>query len=218
MPGDDHGAVTASTGQGGLSTGRAVSALGAALMAGSLVTLSSGRLQRLDVRVGDVVRRTRSAGLDRAVAAATDLGSLYGVAGVSAALAAAGHRRRAADVATVGAAAWTIAQGAKTRVRRARPYEAEGVARLIHPPAGSSYPSGHAAVAAATMSAVAGAAPVRVRVVAGLLTVFVASSRVYVGVHYPSDVAGGVGIGLLLTAAWRVVRRWLGSRAATVRR
>jgi membrane-associated phospholipid phosphatase len=32
---------------------------------------------------------------------------------------------------------------------------------------------------------------------------------VYVGVHYPSDVVGGVGIGLLLVSGWRALRRIL---------
>jgi undecaprenyl-diphosphatase len=186
---------------------RSLGISGAALLVGSLALLADARLQRADVRVGDLVRRVRSDRIDRVIAAATDLGSLYGVVGVSAALAAAGHRRLAEDAGIVGTVAWTAAQGAKTRVPRDRPYEAEGVARLIRPPTGSSYPSGHAAVTAAMMSAVGASAPRRVRTATALLTVFVASSRVYVGVHYPSDVAGGVGIGLLLTAAWRTVRR-----------
>jgi membrane-associated phospholipid phosphatase len=47
-------------------------------------------------------------------------------------------------------------------------------------------------------------------VLAGMLIVFVAASRVYVGVHYPSDVLGGTGMGLLLARTWRAVRRLLG--------
>jgi membrane-associated phospholipid phosphatase len=45
------------------------------------------------------------------------------------------------------------------------------------------------------------------RVATGGLTTFVAASRVYVGVHYPSDVLGGVGVGLLLVSGWRALRR-----------
>jgi membrane-associated phospholipid phosphatase len=52
----------------------------------------------------------------------------------------------------------------------------------------------------------AGTRPV-LRATASSLAVFVAASRVYVGVHYPSDVVGGVGIGLLHAAGWRAVRR-----------
>lgn len=186
-----------------------VAMAGAALVGGSLALIGNARLQWADVRAGDLLRRARSAHGDRAIAAATDLGSLYGVVGVSVALALADHRALARDIAIVGAGAWIAAQGAKTRVRRARPYEADGVARLIGRPAGSSYPSGHAAVTAAMMTVVAAGAPRRVRVAAVALTAFVASSRVYVGVHYPSDVLGGIGIGAVLGAGWQLLRkRW----------
>jgi len=189
---------------------RSIAAMGACMVGGSLVLLSSARLRRADVRMGDLVRRSRSGPSDRLIAAATDLGSIYGVVGTAAALGAAGHRRLARDVMAIGSGAWLVAQGAKTRVRRERPYEAEGVARLIRPPTGSSYPSGHAAVTAAMMGVIAADGERVVRVLAGMLTVFVAASRVYVGVHYPSDVLGGIGMGLLLARTWRAVRRLLG--------
>lgn len=188
---------------------RSIAAMGATMLGGSLVLLSSARLRRADVRMGDLVRRSRSRPSDRVIAAATDLGSMYGVVGTAAALGAAGHRRLARDVMTIGSAAWLVAQGAKTRVRRERPYEAEGVVRLIRPPTGSSYPSGHAAVTAAMMSVIAADGDRTARVAAGGLVVFVAASRVYVGVHYPSDVLGGIGMGLLLARAWRAIRRAL---------
>jgi undecaprenyl-diphosphatase len=180
---------------------------GGSLIVGSLALLSSRRLQRADVRAGDLLRRTRSKPSDRVIAAATDIGSLYGVAGVSAALALAGHRRLARDVAVVGTATWTLSQTAKTHVKRARPFEADGVIRLIRAPTGSSYPSTHAAVAAATMTVIGADGSPPLRLTAGGLATFVAASRVYVGVHYPSDVVGGVGIGLLLAAGWRTLRR-----------
>jgi membrane-associated phospholipid phosphatase len=189
------------------SVWRSIAAMGAGMVGGSLVLLSSARLRRADVRMGDLVRRSRSGPSDRVVAAATDLGSLYGVAGTATALGVAGHRRLARDVMAVGTAAWFLAQGAKTRVSRERPYEAEGVIRLIRPPTGSSYPSGHAAVVAAMMSVIAADGDRVVRVAAGSLVAFVAASRVYVGVHYPSDVFGGIGMGLLLARAWRAIRR-----------
>jgi len=189
---------------------RSIAAIGACMVGGSLVLLSSARLRRADVRMGDLVRRSRSGPSDRLVAAATDLGSIYGVIGTAAALGAVGHRRLARDVMAIGSAAWLVAQGAKTRVRRERPYEAEGVVRLIRPPTGSSYPSGHAAVTAAMMGVIAADGDRLVRVLAAALVVFVASSRVYVGVHYPSDVLGGTGMGLLLARTWRAVRRVVG--------
>jgi undecaprenyl-diphosphatase len=182
---------------------------GGALIVGSLALLSSRRLQRADVRAGDLLRRARSHPSDRLVAACTDLGSVYGVAGVATALMLRGHRRLARDVAIVGAATWALSQSAKTRVKRARPYEADGVIRLIRAPTGSSYPSTHAAVATAMMTVVATDGTRGLRMTASGLTAFVAASRVYVGVHYPSDVVGGVGIGLLLASGWRTLRRAL---------
>lgn len=182
-------------------------ALGGAGMAlVSLVLLSSPRLRRADVRMGDLVRRTRSGPSDRVIAAATDIGSMYGVLGVATSLWVAGHRPLARDVLIIGSTAWVVAQGAKTRVRRERPYEAEGVVRLIRPPTGSSYPSGHAAVSAAMMSVIAAYTADRVtQATAIAMIVFVAASRVYVGVHYPSDVLGGIGMGLLLARGWRAL-------------
>jgi undecaprenyl-diphosphatase len=186
---------------------RSIGLAGATLVTASLALLASRRGQRADVRAGDLLRRTRTGPSDRVVAAATDLGSLYGVIGVSAALALRGHRRLATDVGLVGSATWVFAQITKTRVKRARPYEADGVIRLIRPPTGSSYPSGHAAVAAAMMSVIAADSTLTLRVVTVGLTAFVAASRVYVGVHYPSDVVGGVGIGLLMASGWRTAGR-----------
>lgn len=184
---------------------RSIALGGATMLVGSLVLLSNPQLRRADVRLGDLLRRTRSGPTDRLVAAATDLGSLYGTVGVAVALWLGGHHRLARDVVAVGAGAWTVAQGAKTRVKRERPYEAHDVVRLIRPPTGSSYPSGHAAVAAAMMSVIGAEGGGRVGLAAKALTLFVAASRVYVGVHYPSDVLGGMGMGLLLGRAWRKV-------------
>lgn len=186
---------------------RSITVMGASMVGGSLVLLSNARLRRADVRMGDLVRRSRTGPSDRVIAAVTDLGSLYGVVGTASALGVAGYRRLARDVTVIGTASWLLAQGAKTRVSRERPYEAEGVVRLIRPPTGSSYPSGHAAVTAAMMSVIAADGDHAVRVLAGGLVVFVAASRVYVGVHYPSDVLGGAGIGLLLARAWRAIMR-----------
>lgn len=179
-------------------------AIGATLLSATWAALRYPQVQRGDVRLGDAVRSRGSERADRFIAATTELGSLYGVLGTSAALAASGLRVAAKDVMGVGVLAWVVAQHSKTRVRRARPYEAELVRRLVRPPTGSSFPSGHAAVGAATMTVLADRT--RGRHGAGLLHlayVYVATSRVYVGVHYPTDVVGGVGLGMLLGSLWR---------------
>lgn len=197
-----------------------LAAAGAGLLGCSLLMLREPALQRADVRVGDAVRGAGSPRVDRAVVATTDLGSLYAVGATSATLALTGHRTAAADVAGLGGLAWCVSQGAKTRVRRVRPYDAEGSRRLLHPPTGSSFPSGHATVAAAL--SVVLAEPVARgagRRALALLGPYVALTRVYAGVHYPTDVLGGVGVGYLLAATWRgPLRRGGRGAAATLGR
>ncbi len=187
-------------------------ALGAAL-ATAVVGASWGLLrhpgaQAAERRMADRLRARRQPVVDAVVARATDLGSVYGIAGASAALAASGRPRLARDVAGAGATAWIAAQGAKPAARRPRPYEAGEAQRLVATPAGSSWPSGHAAVAAAMgwTFATQGRAGRRL---GAALTAFVGGSRVYVGVHYPTDVTAGIGVGILSAMAWRrVTRRW----------
>jgi membrane-associated phospholipid phosphatase len=179
-------------------------AAGTALLAGSWYALTRPPVQRADVRLGDAIREAGSPPVDRAVSLTTDLGSVYAVCGISGVLALTGRRRAAADVLAIGGLAWAVAQGSKTRVKRQRPYEADGVRRLIRPPTGSSFPSGHATVGVAVFSLLAGRARgPRSRALLAATAAFVPVSRVYVGVHYPTDVIGGAGLGMLMAAVWR---------------
>lgn len=199
-------------------------AVGATLLGGAWMALQRPVLQRADVVVGDALRRAGTPGLDRLVAGTTDIGSIYGVVGTAAALAAAGRRLPALDALGVGGLTWAVAQANKTFVRRQRPYQAHGVRRLIRPPTGSSFPSGHAAVGMGVMAALA-ASTRGARSAAALHTLgsYVGVSRVYVGVHYPTDSIGGAGLGLLVAALWRgplgpVGRGLVRLTARTVRR
>jgi undecaprenyl-diphosphatase len=93
------------------------------------------------------------------------------------------------------AVSWTVAEGAKFLFNRARPfiYDTE-IAPLIKTPSSSSFPSGHSATTGAgvlTLSAIYPSfAPALV-----LSGVFVALSRIYLGVHYPFDVLVGLLVG-----------------------
>jgi membrane-associated phospholipid phosphatase len=183
-------------------------ALAAASVVGSYAAVRSGRLAALDARLGAALSRPRGAVVDRTVGAATDLGSVYGAVGAATALAGAGRRRLALDVLGAAAIAWSVAQAIKPLLGRERPYETAVAARLVAVPAGTSWPSGHAAVAAAIAAAVAPGLPSSARLGTTAAVGLVGASRCYVGVHHPSDVVAGVGVGVLSAAAWRRVAGW----------
>jgi undecaprenyl-diphosphatase len=101
---------------------------------------------------------------------------------------------------TAVAGAWTVAEGTKYLFVRARPFiwDTE-VAPLIKTPSSSSFPSGHAATAAAgalTLSVLY--PPFAPALVAAAFLVVL--SRVYLGVHFPFDVLAGVAIGISTAA------------------
>ena len=157
--------------------------------------------------ISTVIRRPLPGRGSQAVGIATDLGSSFAVAGAAATLAALGRRERAIDVGVSGGLAWIAAQGAKPLLDRPRPYESDGADRLVAVPAGSSWPSGHAAVASAMAVALSEDARQPAPALLVGTSAFVAASRVHVGVHHPSDVLAGWGLGVLVANAWRLVRR-----------
>lgn len=181
-------------------------AVGAGIVAASYLGVVSGRAASADERARRLLSRPLGPAADRVVGVATDVGSVYGIAGVSAVLALTGRRRLATDVAGAGLLAWCAAQGAKPALPRDRPYQSDAAARLVAPPAGTSWPSGHAAVSAAMAVTVAARLPRRARPVALVAVLGVGLSRLYVGVHHLSDVVAGCGVGLVSAAAWRAVR------------
>ena len=106
--------------------------------------------------------------------------------------------RRAAvrGLASIAVTSLVTNQGGKRLLRRSRPSLLDvPLRRIAHRvPTSSSFPSGHSASAAAFAVATAVEAP-RLAVPVGLVAGAVAFSRVYTGVHYPSDVVVGVAIG-----------------------
>jgi len=97
-----------------------------------------------------------------------------------------------------GLAAWLCADLGKELVARGRPADLLAHVHLRASAQGFGYPSGHTAVAFATMTAIALAARPRWRWVAWGVAAVVGLARVYVGAHFPLDVLGGAGLGLAI--------------------
>jgi undecaprenyl-diphosphatase len=119
-----------------------------------------------------------------------------------------GRRRPALYLLLARAVAVVVGFGLKEGVRRARPVLAHPVAHA----SGFSFPSGHALGSAAAYASVAivlgSRAPRTVRVAVGVVVpMVVAATRVFLGVHFPSDVVAGLVLGwavaFLLAAAVR---------------
>ncbi|MDQ6874013.1 MAG: phosphatase PAP2 family protein [Actinomycetota bacterium] len=130
---------------------------------------------------------------------------------VAAGLAASGGRRRR-RAAVRGLASLAVASAAanvpgKLTARRPRPQllPVPLPRQLLRQPTTSSFPSGHAASAAAFAIGVGLEYPV-LAVPVGVAAAGVAYGRVYTGVHYPGDVLAGVALGA--GAAWAVSRVW----------
>jgi len=87
----------------------------------------------------------------------------------------------------------------KALVERQRPGQTEPGAILRGvPPAGLSFPSGHAIIAVGMVVLLWPYLGRTGRVIAVLLAVAVGVARVYLGAHNPLDVVAGAGLGLLL--------------------
>jgi undecaprenyl-diphosphatase len=82
----------------------------------------------------------------------------------------------------------------KRLVRRKRPLARGGRAPLIRPPSSPSFPSSHAAMAAAGAVVLSAYAPVAAPLFA-TLAILMAASRVYLAVHHVSDVVAGLVVG-----------------------
>jgi len=134
--------------------------------------------------------------------------------------------RRALGACVVTGAGWLTTLVVKTVVAQPRPSTSDLTHVLHISPATLSYPSGHVVFAAALVTALAmvcrtSLSRALVLVIGGLFVLAVAWSRLYVGVHYGTDVVGGVlnGIAgaLLMAGLWNLATRRLDARRTPAR-
>jgi undecaprenyl-diphosphatase len=120
-------------------------------------------------------------------------------------------RRRVAEARWYGVAVlsgWALYAVAKLVVHRTRPHV---ISYLMHGAGWYSYPSGHSMLGPLVfgLGAIVWAVPWRQRTArwgilgaATLLSAAIGISRVYVGVHYPTDAIGGLLLGTGWSAMW----------------
>lgn len=91
----------------------------------------------------------------------------------------------------------------KNIVGRARPYSYEQLELLIRPPKDPSFPSGHTSASVASVMAMA-LTGFSWWPLFAVIAFLIAFSRMYLYVHFPSDILGGAAFGLLI--GWLAVR------------
>jgi undecaprenyl-diphosphatase len=195
------------------------------------VRASSPTLQRIDHHMWELARSHRTDGRTVFFLAFTYLGTPVGLGAVVlatvAGLAARGFRRLPVFLVASSLSSWGLNALLKVVFERARP----DLTLALRTSSGYSFPSGHAMMSLCTFGALLYVAArisdqrrVQSLCAAAALTVVLAigASRVYLGVHWTSDIAGGWAAGLVWLAAsiatYEVFRRLRLLRSAAGRR
>lgn len=90
--------------------------------------------------------------------------------------------------------------GVKDFVHRERPYQVLDVRQLVSGDDNRSFPSNHAQLSF-MLSTIVFSFYRRFGIILFLISAIIGFSRIYLGVHYPTDVLGGAIIGVLLAVA-----------------
>jgi membrane-associated phospholipid phosphatase len=191
----------------------AIASVSLALFVALAVAVEAGWTEALDVRLMLAIGADRPLWLTRVLQGVSVIGS--GAVEIPLGLLLSFHlariRRRGESVGYASAvlSGWALYGLAKVAFRRARPTV---IPRLMRGAGWYSFPSGHATLAPLVfcLGALIWASPWSVRVRAALvaaaaaLSILIAYSRVYLGMHWPTDAVGG----LLLGTAWAAVWVW----------
>ena len=98
----------------------------------------------------------------------------------------------------------------KNLIARVRPYDVNtAVQVLVVKPKDFSFPSGHTAASFASVTALYLAGEKKLWKGVCVLAVLIAFSRLYLYVHYPTDILGGIVVGILAGAIGYYGMQWI---------
>lgn len=165
----------------------------------------------MDIAILDAIQEhLRTPALDVVMLFATHLGDLALVWFIAATVLIAQPKRRIYGLGVLAAIVFAAVIGAfvlKPLFGRVRPFEAYGFLGLLIPaPLGSSFPSNHSMVSFAAAAALCcvpdkGKLASVLKALAVALACLIAFSRLYLYVHYPSDILVGALIGVVVGIA-----------------
>lgn len=200
-----------------IAAGLGIAAAASLLFGGLAIAVMNGTLAGFDLAVRNTVHSWSTPILTRAMLGITRLGSwsfLVTLGLLAAFLLARRGRVRAAVILAISAfGAELFDQALKALFRRPRPEAFFGMS-----PANYSFPSGHSVESCCFYGVLAAIVAVNARsqgerigiwVMASLITLAVGISRIYLGVHYPTDVLGGYTAAVVwVSIVWTVYQWW----------
>lgn len=167
---------------------------------------STERGREIDASAFRAVNGRHSPAGDQVFAGITEFGAILTSVVAAGVIAATGRPRQAARALTAAAVAWLAGQGLKKAFARPRPWHAhpQSARVIIDGPLSASWPSSHPAVLLAFLTVVARDLDLSPSARASLVALAggVGWSRTYLGVHFPSDVIGGLLLGRAVGIAW----------------